>query len=193
VVDTELTGLKPRTDSVVSIGAIHMTGARIQLGHFFYRVVKPASALTGSSVVIHGITPTEAGEAPDFEVLLPEFLAFCESRIIVGYCINIDMIFLNREIRRIGGRPLRSPVIDILKLYAWVRRKQRNACAFDDCEDKSFDLTELAENFGIPANNVHNALSDAFITAQLFQQLLATAASYGLRRLDELLVVARPD
>lgn len=124
VIDTELTGLRPRTDSVLSVGAIHMTGTRIELGQSFYRVVRPRGEVPGTSVVIHGITPTEADAAPSFEVLLPEFLAFCEGRVIVGYCVNIDMVFLNGEFRRLGRRRLRNPVIDTLKLYTWIRRKQ---------------------------------------------------------------------
>ena len=193
VIDTELTGLKPRIDSVISVGAVHMTGTRIELGQSFYRVVKPRGEVSGTSVVIHGITPTEAHASPSFDVLLPEFLAFCEGRIIVGYCVNIDMVFLNGEIRQLGRRGLRNPVIDTLKLYTWIRRKQRDACAFDDGCGENMGLTELGDKFGISTTHMHNALSDAYITAQLFQQLLALASGYGIRRVEDLLIVARPD
>ena len=41
VVDTELTGLDEKKDSIVSIGAVRMTGGRIELGDMFYRLVSP--------------------------------------------------------------------------------------------------------------------------------------------------------
>lgn len=41
VVDTELTGLNERRDSIISIGAIKMHGGRIDMGNTFYKLVKP--------------------------------------------------------------------------------------------------------------------------------------------------------
>ena len=40
-IDTELTGLNERTDSIISIGALKMTEGRIELGNTFYSLVKP--------------------------------------------------------------------------------------------------------------------------------------------------------
>ena len=48
VVDTELTGLDEKKDSIVSIGAVRMTGGRIELGDMFYRLVSPRTQLTAA-------------------------------------------------------------------------------------------------------------------------------------------------
>ena len=53
VVDTELTGLDENRDSIVSIGAVRMTGGRIELGDSFYRLASPRTELSAASVVIH--------------------------------------------------------------------------------------------------------------------------------------------
>jgi len=64
VLDTELTGLNPKKDSVVSIGAVRMAGSKIDLGQTFYRLVKPDTEFTPSSVIVHEITPSDVRQKP---------------------------------------------------------------------------------------------------------------------------------
>ena len=117
VVDTELTGLNEKKDSIVSIGAVKMNGGRIDLSDTFYRLLNPETRLTAESVIIHEITPDEVAEKPDIRTGLAEFLTFCGNDIIVGFCVNIDMEFLNREAKRILGHTIQNPVLDIFPLF----------------------------------------------------------------------------
>ena len=41
VLDTEVTGLDEKKDSIVSVGAVRMRGGSIALGDTFYRLLKP--------------------------------------------------------------------------------------------------------------------------------------------------------
>ena len=59
VFDTELSGLDPKKDFIVSIGAIKMLGTKIHVSREFYRLVKPSGEMQKKSVEIHGITPGE--------------------------------------------------------------------------------------------------------------------------------------
>ena len=68
VMDTELTGLEYRADSIVSVGAMKMTGSRIELNRTFYEVVRPRTELTSKSIVVHEITPSETAMRPGIEV-----------------------------------------------------------------------------------------------------------------------------
>ena len=77
VIDTELTGLNERKDSIVSIGAVRMTGTRIDLSQTFYRLIKPDSKFKPESVVIHGITPSDVSEKPNIDSIISDFLEFC--------------------------------------------------------------------------------------------------------------------
>ena len=76
VLDTELTGLNPKKDSVVSIGAVKMTGSKIELGQTFYRLVKPDTEFTPSSVIVHEITPSDVRRKPGIDTALVEFEDF---------------------------------------------------------------------------------------------------------------------
>ena len=74
VLDTELTGLDERRDDIVSIGALHMQGARIELGNAFQELVNPKAVLDGRTVVIHGITPSQLEAMPSIEGVLAGFM-----------------------------------------------------------------------------------------------------------------------
>src|SRR5512139_2725056 len=77
VVDTELTGLDEKRDSVVSVGAVKMSGSRIELGRSFYQLVSPRAGFTHASVVVHGITPDDVAQQPPIDAVGAELLSFC--------------------------------------------------------------------------------------------------------------------
>jgi DNA polymerase-3 subunit epsilon len=189
VFDTELTGLKLKKDSVVSIGAVKMDGSRINLGDFFYRVVEPKTKLTGKSVVIHGITPSEASESPRIDILLPEFLDFCGDRIIIGHVVSIDLDFMNKEMKRVYGSALQNRAVDTLMIYQWIRKIEEKTCAYHGGSAESTDLFTLAEKYKIPVESAHNALDDAFVTAQLFQRFLSLLPGLGVSSVNDLLKI----
>lgn len=192
VFDTELTGLNPKKDSIVSIGALKVFGTKIDIGNPYYRIVEPQSKLTGQSVVIHGITPSEASECPKIDKLLPEFLDFCGSGIIVGHFVSIDLAFLNKEMTRLFGLTLQNASVDTCVLYQWVRKREENICAFHDGIKENVDLMTLAQKYSIPVFDAHNALNDAFITAQLLQRLIANLHRFNIKTVEDLLRIGKP-
>ena len=124
-VDTELTGLDENKDSIVSVGAMRMTGGRIDLGETFYRLVSPRTELTAASVVIHEIMPSEVVASPVIEPVLAEFLEFCGTDVLVGHFISIDLAFLNREMKRLRGHTIPNAVLDTFSIYEWLRKRQK--------------------------------------------------------------------
>ncbi len=191
VMDTELTGLDPKKDSIVSIGCIKMTGSKIELGKTFYKVVKPETALTPKSVVVHGITPSEAEKSPSIEYVLSEFLSFCKDSIIVGHFLLIDLMFLNKEIKRLYNSNIENHLIDTLRIYKWIKEQgDVGKHFFRGNEDDN--LFSIAKKYQIPVSYAHNALMDAFITAQLFQRFLIFLPELGVRTVKDLLKVGKP-
>ena len=187
VVDTELTGLNEKKDSIVSIGAVKMNGAIIDLSDTFYRLVNPETNLTAESVIIHEITPDEVVEKPDIRTGLAEFLSFCGQNIIVGFCVNIDMEFLNREAKRILGRVIQNPVLDIFPMFEWVRSKKAAQGEEEIRMPVHYKLYDIAKHYGIEVNGAHNAMIDAFITAQIFQRFFPILLEAGIRSIGDVL------
>ncbi len=191
VVDTELTGLDPRKDDIVSIGALRMTGGRLEIGGAFHELVRPTAVLDGKSIVIHGIMPSQVAEKPLIDSVLSAFVGYCGNDVIVGHCLSIDLSFLNRESRRLFGAPLRNPVIDTLSLYGWLRNRQVSHPIFSSPLN-GLRLYDMAKSFDIPCEGAHDALADAFITAQLFQRFMPILVDQGIHELDDLLRIGNP-
>jgi len=191
VVDTELTGLDEKRDSIVSIGAVRMVGGRIDLGDTFYQLVSPKAQLKADSVCIHEIMPSEVAAQPRIEPALADFLDYCGNDMLAGHCISIDLDFLNREMKRIYGTQLKNAAIDTFSIYEWLRKRQSIPECFSNplagCR-----LYDLAKCFDIPVSGAHNAIMDAFTTAQLLQRFIPLLARAGVFDPRELLKIGVP-
>ncbi len=191
VLDTELTGLDERRDDIVSIGALHMQGGRIELGQAFQELVNPKAILDGRTVVIHGLTPSELEAMPPIEGILAAFLEYTAGTVLVGHCLALDLAFLNRDARRLKLAPLKHAAIDTLALYGWLRQRSADHPAFS-LDLPGLSLFDLAAAFDIPVAQAHTALGDAFVTAQLFQRLLPFLSQAGVQDLASLRRVGNP-
>ena len=191
VLDTELTGLDVKKDSIVSLGAVRMEGGRILLGNTLERVVSPATRLTSESVLVHGITPADVADKPAIGDALDDLESFCAGCVIVGHFLSLDLAVLNRDLKALSRRPLAQPAVDTWRLHAWIRR-QTNGAVRDYGDDGSRDLLFLAKKYQIPVAKAHDALGDAFVTAQLFQRFLRLLPQLGVRTLRELVMIGRP-
>ena len=192
VVDTELTGLDEKKDSIVSIGAMRMTGGRIDLGDTFYRLVSPRTELKADSVVIHEIMPSDVATQPRIDQVFEEFLDYCGDDVLVGHFVSIDLAFLNREMKRIHGSSLGNAAIDTFSIYEWLRKREKSRDCFAT-PLAGYRLYDLIQCFGIPVTGAHNAIMDAFATAQLLQRFIPLLVEEaGVHDVGELLKIGTP-
>ena len=191
VLDTELTGFDRKRDAIVSVGALKMVGGRIDMGRTFYQLVNPGRDMGTAAVVIHEITPSEILEKPVIDEVIEEFLEFCGDDILIGHYISIDLAFINREAVRVAGSAVPNPALDTLVMVDWLRWNIPNTDS-DAPNPVNYQLYEIAKDLGIPVQGAHNALMDAFMTAQVLQRLLPKFERRGIRTLGQLLKVANP-
>jgi DNA polymerase-3 subunit epsilon len=195
IIDSELTGLNEKNDSIISIGALRMQGGKIALSDSFYRLVNPHRHFEPKSVVIHSITPSEVIEEPQIDIVLSEFLEFCGSDIVVGYCLDIDLHFINKEMKKLYGIPFTEALVDIYYLYEWLRKRasarKTDQHALPDI--KSGKLYDLAKAYDITVNGAHNALIDAYVTAQIFQRFLSLLRQKGIETVGDLMEIGHPN
>ncbi len=192
VLDTELTGLSPRSDEVVSIGAVKIRNFQITADSF-YSLVAPKGEISEVSTLIHRITPEQVKDSPRLRQVLPRFLKFCGKSLFVGHNVGLDMSFLNRAARDILGGKLQTPCLDTMRLSmvyeAELWEHQAEYGKYDT--SVSYQLGDLTEKYGLPSFNQHNALYDAMQTAYLFLYLVKKLHSGGIETLHDLYMAGR--
>ena len=63
VFDTETTGLNPKSDEILSIGAVKIGGGKIRTSQSFEIFLKPSGAISAESIKIHHIRPCDLEHA----------------------------------------------------------------------------------------------------------------------------------
>ncbi len=191
VIDTELTGLIPGQDEIVSIGAVRIKGLKLYPSDAFYALVRPRMDLPKLSTLIHHITPQEVENAPPLEEVLPGFVEYLGSSLIVAHHVGLDMSFLNRAMKRGFGAPLHNPCLDTLRL-AQAYQEELFGSYFDHYNYQiSYQLGDLARKHDLPSFSQHNAFSDALQAAYLFLFLVKKLKGGGVRTLKDLHQVGR--
>ncbi len=188
--DTELTGLNPRRDAIVSIGAVRIRNLEIAAGDNFFSYVHPQRSMPKISTLIHRITPEQVDDAPPLRDVLPHFVEFIGGALLVGHFIELDMAFVNRATKKLMGGTIKNPCVDSLKLAQAYHERQKSY--YDRFNvGPGFNLTVLAKQYGLPRFAEHDALGDAFQTACLFVLLVRRLQASGCRTLKDLYVASR--
>jgi DNA polymerase III subunit epsilon len=170
--DTETTGLDPRRDRVLSVGAVRMHGVRVFRADTLDLLVDPGVPIPPASSRIHGLTDQTVAGAPPIAAVLDRIADACRNRVVVGHNIGFDLAILAAEAARSGHRWSPPPTLDTLAL----------AAALDPVR-ADLDLDALAPASGIVPAGRHTALGDALLTADLFVRFLPLLAERGVTTL----------
>ena len=182
--DSETTGLDPRRDNLITIGAVAIVGGDIRLDDAF-EIMMPVR-YNAASVTVHGVTVDEARDGVPEPEALEAFLGYLGSGVIVGHHILHDITALNVAYERHFGLELQNRFLDTMGLTLHLERDGRLP---NDTRIEGFSLDQLCQLFGVVPHDRHTAAGDAFITAQVFQRLLRLARKAGR---DTLGAVAEP-
>ena len=177
--DFETTGLDPRRHSIVSIGAVPFSLARIQFSRRRHWLLSPRFDLQDRSVTLHHITHSDLANAPDLGIVLDEVLDTLAGRLPVVHYHNIERAFLDSALHFRLGEGLLFPMIDTMALEARVYRQSMLARFRRWLGGKpvSIRLHDSRLRYGLPAYQPHHAVVDALATAELFQAQIAARFS----------------
>ncbi|MCL6635561.1 MAG: 3'-5' exonuclease [Peptococcaceae bacterium] len=176
VIDLETTGLSPRgSDEIISIGAVLIQNGRIRPEPLFHRLVNPRRDIPEQVASLTGITSDMVRNAADIFDVLPDFLRFIDSRVVVGHWVHFDLCFLNKKLELCRAR-INNVSVDTCNIARAVLP------GWND-----YTLDYLLAHYRLGHDGRHTALGDAVLTARLFLTLLdALAASRGVTRWNEL-------
>lgn len=160
--DLETTGLDPRSDRVIEIGAL-VCDADGKTVETFERLINPGRPIGSLASEINGIRDTDLIGAPPASVVLVDFLGVldrAENAPMIAHNAAFDAGFLGMEFTRAGMAIPDRPVLDTLPLARSV---------LPDLE--SHKLDRLIAHFGIGERARHRALADATVVMDLWFRL----------------------
>lgn len=184
VLDTEATGLDPKKDVLLSIGAVAISGGAIWAGDSFEGVFRTDREVARETVHIHGILPSESANGMHEEAILQAFLHYLGDSIFVAHNARFDRSILGEYLERLWGFRIKNQVLDTMLL---ARRLGSSIVSEDFFQAGDFSLDALATEHGIDLCHRHQAWGDALITARLLLVLLQRAKQRGIGTLRELL------
>lgn len=156
--DFETTGLDYGRDAVVSFGVVPVLDGRALVGASTHQLVVPAVAPSPSSMKIHRIVPRDLERALGPEQARERLAAELSRRFLLAWYAEVELAFLGRML---GGtaRSWRRRTLDVRLLVLALEREDPRS---------RLSLSAVAERYGVPVANPHEALDDALVTAQLF-------------------------
>ena len=188
VIDTELTSLDKKTNRLLSVGAIGMTGNKIRVGEQFYRVVNPGVEVPKESVLIHQLRPEDVKRGGDLRSTLAVLREFLGDAILVGHFAEIDRDVLRKEFVACGDK-LKNAMVCTARVQRWIVKKQPyKEDRFRELE--TTDLESLGKVYQLDFHVAHHALDDAFVTAGLWQKQMHILEGLGVTTAGGLLRIA---
>lgn len=158
-VDLEMTGLRPKKDRILEIGAVRMENGTPAAQ--FHALINPHCEIPEKISQLTGITPQMAADGEELADVLPRFLEFCGDLPLLGHNLIFDYSFLLQAYTN-ADCPFPRSGIDTLQL---ARR-------FLPAEQKK-KLSALCRLFSIDTGAVHRASADALAAALVYERLAA--------------------
>lgn len=163
--DCETSGLNPRKDEILSIGAVHIKNNKVLMRKTFNIFVKPSKKIAAESIKIHLLRPVDLENAKDPKDAILELLEFIGSRPIVGYYIKFDIAMISKYTKEYIGIKIPNETIEVSSMYYKTRKKTTEY----EFIDLKFDT--IMKELDIPRLGKHDALNDAIMTSMIFLKL----------------------
>lgn len=163
--DCETSGLNPKKDEILSIGAVKIKDNKIIMRETFNVYVKPSKNIDAESIKIHQIRPIDLQNAIEPQEAIFKLLEFIGNKPIVGYYIKFDIAMISKYTKRYLGIKLPNETIEVSSMY-YKTRKKTSEYEFIDLK---FDT--IMKTLDIPALGKHDALNDAIMTSMMFLKL----------------------
>lgn len=155
VFDIETSGLNPKKDKIIEIGAIKYKDNK-KIDEFSY-LIDSEIKLNQIITDVTGITDDDLKGKDKIDVVLPKFLDFIEDYTIIGHNVKFDYDFIEANITKLHLKHLKNRIVDTLLLS--------RITIYDS---KNHRLKTLKEYLGLNYNS-HRALDDSLTCNDLYQ------------------------
>ena len=155
--DLETTGLEPKKDRIIEIGAAKIRDGQVQ--ETYSLLVDPRVKIPERITDLTGISDQMVEGQPFVEEAVTGLLEFCEELPLLGHNLMFDYSFVKHSAVNMG-LPFEKQGMDTLKIARVL---------LPDLESRS--LQSLCQYYQIPQQEAHRALEDALTTFRLYERL----------------------
>ena len=156
VLDTETTGLNPRTgDRVIEIGCVELVDRKLT-GNNFHVYINPERDSDPRALEIHGLTTEFLSDKPKFADIAASLSEYAQGAELIIHNATFDMGFLDAEFARLKLPSFTSMVNNVIDTL--VKAKEMHP-------GKRNSLDALCDRYGI--SNAHRQLHGALLDSEL--------------------------
>ena len=160
VLDTETTGLNPRSgDRIIEVGCVELVNRRLT-GNNFHRYVNPERDSDPGALAVHGLTAEFLSDKPKFAEIADELKAFVADAEVIIHNASFDLGFLDAEFEKLGLPAFRSHVASVTDTLLQAKELHPG---------KRNSLDALCDRYGI--SNAHRTLHGALLDAELLAEV----------------------
>lgn len=164
--DLETTGIQPKTDAIVEIGAVRFDDAEPL--DTFCTLINPGRPIPPEASAVNGITDEMVAGKPAVETVLADLAGFCSDRPLVAHNAPFDFKFLLNAVETHQAKAPTGPVLDSCALARVVFPGQIN-----------YKLGTLVNHFSFPPGDFHRAEIDSVHCGRLFAKIVESLEKGG--------------
>ena len=172
VFDIETTGFSPDVNHIIEIGAVKVENGKIV--DRFSSFVNPQVPIPYRIEELTHINDSMVLDAPTIDVVLPQFLKFCEGCVMVAHNADFDVSFIKRKAANLGME-FAPTYVDTVAMARYLLPSLNR-----------FKLDTVAKAVGVNLDNHHRAVDDAACTAEIFVKFIVMLEERGITDLNQL-------
>lgn len=158
VVDIETTGLSPKNDEIIEIGAVKVNNFKVI--DKFDTFVKPVKSIPYNITKLTGINNDMVKDAPSSDIAIKMFKEFAADNVLVAHNAKFDISFLRKAAEKCDI-DLTQVIVDTLALTRVLYPGLKN-----------YKLNTITKYLNITLENHHRASDDAEATAYILIKCL---------------------
>lgn len=164
--DLETTGIQPKTDAIVEIGAVRFDGS--EPVESFCTLINPGRPIPPEASAVNGITDEMVAGSPAVETVLSDLAAFCGDLPLVAHNAPFDFKFLLSAVETHKAKAPSGVVLDTCALSRIVFPGMIN-----------YKLGTLVSHFRFPSGDFHRAEIDSVHCGRLFAHIIESLEKGG--------------
>jgi len=160
VLDTETTGLNPRTgDRIIEVGCVELIDRKLT-GNNFHQYINPERDSDPRALEIHGLTTDFLSDKPKFADIAASLSEYIQGAEVIIHNAAFDLGFLDAEYEKLKLASFTSQVTGVVDTL--IKAKEMHP-------GKRNSLDALCDRYGI--SNAHRQLHGALLDSELLAEV----------------------